>query len=71
MSTGAGAVTTGRLVVPRVRRRLAANQIVYGICWLIVAIAVFFAIFGPLVRPHNPDFSLLQFQYVGPFQAKG
>ncbi len=48
MSTGAGAVTTGRLVVPRVRRRLAANHVVYGVCWAIVAIAVFFAIFGPL-----------------------
>ena len=71
MSTGAGAITTGELLFPRARRRLAANQIVYGICWLVVAIAVFFAIFGPLVRPHNPNYSLLQFQYVGPFQAKG
>jgi peptide/nickel transport system permease protein len=71
MSTGAGAVTTGRLVFPHARRRLAASQIAYGICWLIVAVAVFFAVFGPYVRPHNPDYSMLQFQYVGPFQAKG
>ncbi|HLI60102.1 MAG TPA: ABC transporter permease [Solirubrobacteraceae bacterium] len=71
MSTGVGAVTTGRLFVPRVRRRLAASQFVYGLCWLIVAIAVFFAIFGPYVRPHDPNYSMLQFQYVGPFQAQG
>ena len=71
MSTGAAAITTGRFVFPRTRRRLAANRLVYGLCWLIVAIAVFFAIFGPLVRPHDPDSSMLQFQYVGPFQARG
>ena len=71
MSTGAGAVTTGRLVLPRTRRRLAGSQIVYGICWLIVALAVFLAIFGPLVRPHDPNYSMLQFQYVGPFKAQG
>ena len=71
MSTGVGAVTTGRLFVPRVRRRLAASQFVYGLCWLIVAIAVFFAVFGPYVRPHDPNYSMLQFQYVGPFQAQG
>jgi peptide/nickel transport system permease protein len=71
MSSGVGAITAGRWVLPRARGRLAANRFVYGLCWLIVAIAVFFAIFGPLVRPHNPDDSMLQFQYVGPFQAKG
>jgi len=60
-----------RIVVPRARRRLAASSIVYGLCWAVIAIAVFLAIFGPLVRPHNPNYSQLEFQFVGPFQAKG
>jgi peptide/nickel transport system permease protein len=66
----AGAVTSG-LVLPRTRRRLSTSRIITSVCWAIVAIAVFFAIFGSLVAPHNPNFSLLQFQFVGPFQAKG
>jgi peptide/nickel transport system permease protein len=66
----AGAVTSG-LVFPRTRRRLSTSRIITSVCWAIVAIAIFFAIFGPLVAPHNPNFSLLQFQFVGPFQAKG
>jgi peptide/nickel transport system permease protein len=66
----AGAVTSG-LVFPRTRRRLSTNRIITTVCWVVVAIAVFFAIFGSLVAPHNPNFSLLQFQFVGPFQAKG
>jgi peptide/nickel transport system permease protein len=59
------------LVLPRTRRRLAASTIVYALCWLIVGLAVLLAIFGPLVRPHDPNFSQLEFQFVGPFQAKG
>ncbi len=55
----------------RTRSKFAANSIVYGICWFIVGLAVFMAIFGPALAPHNPNFSQLQFQYVGPFQAKG
>jgi peptide/nickel transport system permease protein len=66
----AGAVTSG-LVFPRTRRRLSTNRVITTVCWVVVAIAVFFAIFGSLVAPHNPNFSLLQFQFVGPFQAKG
>jgi peptide/nickel transport system permease protein len=66
----AGAVTSG-LVFPRTRRRLSTSRIITSVCWAIVAIAVFFAIFGSLVAPHNPNFSLLQFQFVGPFAAKG
>jgi peptide/nickel transport system permease protein len=66
-----GAVVTGGIVLPRTRRRLSANRIVFAGCGAIIAIAVFFAIFGPLVAPHNPNFSQLQFQFVGPFEAKG
>jgi peptide/nickel transport system permease protein len=59
------------IVFPRTRRRLAASTVVYGLCWAIVAAAVFLAVFGPLIRPHDPNFSQLEFQFVGPFQAKG
>jgi peptide/nickel transport system permease protein len=64
--------TAGGLVFPRTRRRrLAGNQIVYGLCWLIIAVAVLLAIFGPLVAPKDPNASNLTFQYVGPFKAQG
>jgi peptide/nickel transport system permease protein len=65
------AITARPALFRNTRRRLAANSIVYGICWFIVGAAVFLAIFGPALAPHNPDTSQLQFQYVGPFQAKG
>jgi peptide/nickel transport system permease protein len=64
-------VTAGGLVFPRTRRRLAGNQIVYGLCWLIIAVAVLLAIFGPLLAPKDPNASNLTFQYVGPFKAQG
>jgi len=65
-------VSLGRpIVFPRTRRRLAASSIVYGLCWVILGIAVFLAIFGPLLAPHDPNSSQLEFQFVGPFQAKG
>jgi peptide/nickel transport system permease protein len=63
--------TAGGLVVPRTRRRLAGNSIVYGVCWFIVGLAVFLAIFGPLLAPKDPNASNLTFQYVGPFKAQG
>jgi peptide/nickel transport system permease protein len=63
--------TAGGLVFPRTRRRLAGNQIVYGLCWLIIAVAVLLAIFGPLLAPKDPNASNLTFQYVGPFKAQG
>lgn len=63
--------STTPLLLRRTRRRLAASTIVYGICWVIVGLAVALAVFGPLIRPHDPNFSLLEFQFVGPFQAKG
>jgi peptide/nickel transport system permease protein len=66
------AVTVGRgIIFPRTRRRLAASSVVYGVCWAIVGIAVFLAIFGGLLAPHDPNSSALEFQFVGPFQAKG
>jgi peptide/nickel transport system permease protein len=64
-------VTAGGLIFPRTRRRLAGNQIVYGLCWLIIALAVLLAIFGPLLAPKDPNASNLTFQYVGPFKAQG
>jgi peptide/nickel transport system permease protein len=64
-------LTVGRIFFPRTRRRLAASTIVYGVCWAIVALAVLLAIFGPLLRPHDPNSSALEFQFVGPFRAKG
>ncbi|HEY6522323.1 MAG TPA: ABC transporter permease, partial [Solirubrobacteraceae bacterium] len=59
--------TIGRTIVfPRTRRRLAASSIIYGLCWAIVGIAVFLALFGGLLAPHDPNSSALEFQFVGP-----
>jgi peptide/nickel transport system permease protein len=55
----------------RAQRRLAASTVVYGLCWVVVVLAVLLAILGPFVRPHDPNYSQLEFQFVGPFQAKG
>jgi peptide/nickel transport system permease protein len=71
MSTVNPTVASAPLVFPRTRARLAANRLVFGLCWAILAIAVFMAIFGPLLAPHDPDYSQLQFQFVGPFKASG
>jgi peptide/nickel transport system permease protein len=65
------AISAAPVLFPRTRRRLAGNAIVYGVCWAIVAAAVFLAVFGPLIRPHDPNFSQLEFQFVGPFKASG
>ncbi len=66
------AVTLGRgIIFPRTRRRMAASSVVYGLCWLILGIAILLAIFGGLLAPHDPNSSQLEFQFVGPFQAKG
>jgi peptide/nickel transport system permease protein len=65
------AITARPALFKRTRHKLAANSFIYGICWFVVAVAVFLAIFGSALAPHNPNFSQLQFQYVGPFQAKG
>jgi peptide/nickel transport system permease protein len=71
MSTTSATVTSAPLLIPRTRARLAASRFVFGLCWVVIAIAVFLAIFGPLLAPHDPNFSQLQFQYVGPFKASG
>lgn len=63
--------TAGRVVLPRARRRLAGHTVVYGLCWVIVAVAVLLAIFGPLLAPKDSNASNLTFQYVGPFKAQG
>ncbi len=59
------------LLLRRSRRRLAASTIIYGLCWAIVGVAVLLAFFGPLLAPHDPNYGQLEFQFVGPFQAKG
>lgn len=63
--------TAGRVVLPRARHRLAGHTVVYGLCWVIVAVAVLLAIFGPLLAPRDSNASNLTFQYVGPFKAQG
>jgi peptide/nickel transport system permease protein len=65
------AINSRPVLFKKTRRKLATNTFIYGACWFIVAVAVFMAIFGSTLAPHNPNFSQLQFQYVGPFQAKG
>lgn len=59
------------LLLRRTRRRLAASSVIYGLCWLVVGLAVALAVLGPVLAPHDPNFSQLEFQFVGPFQAKG
>jgi peptide/nickel transport system permease protein len=65
------AASSAPLLLGRTRRRLAASTVVYGLCSVVVVVAVLLAIFGPLLAPHDPNYSRLEFQFVGPFQAKG
>lgn len=48
------------------RRRVAGNQVVFWVCAVIVGLAVFLAIFGPLLAPQDPDASNLANAFVGP-----
>ncbi|HEY6758007.1 MAG TPA: ABC transporter permease [Baekduia sp.] len=48
------------------RRRVAANDVVFVVCSVIVGIAVFLAIFGPLLAPDDPNASNLTNAFVGP-----
>jgi peptide/nickel transport system permease protein len=48
------------------RRRVAGNDIVFVVCCVIVGLAVFLAIFGPLLAPQDPDASNLANSFVGP-----
>jgi peptide/nickel transport system permease protein len=52
--------------VARRRRRVAGNQVVFWVCATIVGLAVFLAIFGPLLAPQDPDASNLANAFVGP-----
>jgi peptide/nickel transport system permease protein len=68
MSTSNPAVAIQEARAPR-RRRLAANQIVFWVCAVIVGLAVLLAIFGPLLSPDDPDASNLNYAFVGPAQG--
>jgi peptide/nickel transport system permease protein len=48
------------------RRRFASNNVLVIGCVAIVAVAVFLAIFGPLLAPHDPNEASLGNAYVGP-----
>lgn len=48
------------------RRRVAGNDVVFVVCSVIVGMAVFLAIFGPLLAPQDPDASNLVNAFVGP-----
>ncbi|HEY7076932.1 MAG TPA: ABC transporter permease [Solirubrobacteraceae bacterium] len=48
------------------RRRLAANDVVFGVCAAVVGLAVLLAIFGPMLAPHDPNASNLANAFVGP-----
>jgi peptide/nickel transport system permease protein len=48
------------------RRRLAANDVVFGVCAAVVGLAVLLAIFGPMLAPHDPNASNLSNAFVGP-----
>ncbi|HET6505866.1 MAG TPA: ABC transporter permease [Baekduia sp.] len=48
------------------RRRVAGHQVVFWVCSAIVGLAVFLAIFGPLLAPQDPNASNLADAFVGP-----
>jgi len=48
------------------RRRFAANNVLVIACGTVIAVAVFLAIFGPLLAPHDPNAANLANAYVGP-----
>ena len=62
MSTPAVVLETAR----ERRRRFAANNVLVVVCALIIGLAVFLALFGPLLAPHDPDAASLANAYVGP-----
>jgi peptide/nickel transport system permease protein len=51
------------------RRRVAGNDVVFVVCCVIVGLAAFLAIFGPLLAPQDPDASNLANAFVGPVQG--
>ena len=61
--------TTPAVVLERARtrrRRLAGHDVVFVVCSVIVGLAVFLAIFGPLLAPRDPNASNLTDAFVGP-----
>ncbi len=48
------------------RRRFASNNVLVIACGTVIAVAVFLAIFGPLLAPHDPNAANLANAYVGP-----
>jgi len=48
------------------RRRFATNNVLVISCGVVIAVAVFLAIFGPLLAPHDPNAANLANAYVGP-----
>jgi len=48
------------------RRRFASNNLLVIACGTVIAVAVFLAIFGPLLAPHDPNAANLANAYVGP-----
>ena len=48
------------------RRRFAGNNVLVIACGTVIAVAVFLAIFGPLLAPHDPNAANLANAYVGP-----
>ena len=48
------------------RRRFASNNLLVIACGAVIAVAVFLAIFGPLLAPHDPNAANLANAYVGP-----
>ena len=62
MSTPAVVIETAR----ERRRRFASNNALVIGCGAVIGIAVFLAIFGPLLAPHDPNAANLANAYVGP-----
>jgi peptide/nickel transport system permease protein len=54
---------------PRRRSRVSGGRIAEGIALAIVAIAIFLAIFGPLIAPHDPNATNLSLSFVGPISG--
>jgi peptide/nickel transport system permease protein len=48
------------------RRRLSSNNVLVIGCWVVIAVAVLLAAFGPLLAPHDPNAASLGNAYVGP-----
>ncbi|MGH2938002.1 MAG: ABC transporter permease [Solirubrobacterales bacterium] len=54
---------------PRWRSRPGRGRVAAGVALTVVGIAVFLAIFGPLLAPHDPNATNLAYSFVGPIAA--